>query len=509
MRSKRKVGSKTRSTKTRPTKTRRKSRAGQVTTRVRTIRDPIHGDIELRPLLAAVVDTRIFQRLRYIRQNGLLHFVFPGAVHTRFAHSIGTMWLAGRAFDRIFRGVAGTKKRAVDYLRDVFQLAGLLHDVGHCAFSHSIETVTIEGKPLLGTVRQFLRAWDETELEKIYFAVYADKADVRVEHEQIGLALVRRIFEEESVAVSAKAAGYLAKDMWRDVCAIMDGGLPVSASFEKNALDVASSLVPGLKVNRSSATKQHFVDDLLVALHTLISGTLDVDRLDYLVRDSVHCGVPYGKCEVSLILASLRFEAIGGRLELCISRKASRAIEDMLWSRYQLFIQVLNHKTNIALNVLLRKAIEDAITDKQIKRPRTPIDYLEFTDDLVMSNIFSASLRKNLSSKTYTKALTDRRVPQQLDEFDVGDKQSWRIEVVARQFGLKADQVLMGEAKSEFVKGTSPLPKVIGVDRLTNQRDVQPFDLASIKNIPLSYHRIHLFADRDDVQKAIKERSNG
>jgi HD superfamily phosphohydrolase len=73
--------------------------------RPRLVRDPIHGDIAISALEAAVIDTRVFQRLRYLRQDGLLHFIFPGAVHTRFAHSIGTMAVAERVLSHLLAPV--------------------------------------------------------------------------------------------------------------------------------------------------------------------------------------------------------------------------------------------------------------------------------------------------------------------------------------------------------------------------------------------------------------------
>src|SRR5262245_22950841 len=66
------------------------------------IRGAVHLDIQLGPVEPAIIDTPLFQRLRYIRQTGLLHFVFPGAVHTRFSHSIGTMHVSRRVFSRLF-----------------------------------------------------------------------------------------------------------------------------------------------------------------------------------------------------------------------------------------------------------------------------------------------------------------------------------------------------------------------------------------------------------------------
>lgn len=135
--------------------------------RGRVFRDPIHGDVRLGPIQSEIVDTTPFQRLRFIRQNGLLHLVFPGAVHTRFAHSIGTAHVAQRVFASLFPEYSPAqaylpKQRDshLTYVGSVFVTAALLHDIGHCAFSHSIERVnTSAGSPFLPDLDTLANNW--------------------------------------------------------------------------------------------------------------------------------------------------------------------------------------------------------------------------------------------------------------------------------------------------------------------------------------------------------------
>ncbi len=96
---------------------------------MKTIRDPIHGDIELSATELAVVDTEALQRLRRIKQLSFCSLVYPGANHTRFEHALGTMHLAGRI------------ARRLDLEPELIRLAGLIHDAGHLPFSHSLENV--------------------------------------------------------------------------------------------------------------------------------------------------------------------------------------------------------------------------------------------------------------------------------------------------------------------------------------------------------------------------------
>ena len=481
---------------------------------MRTIRDPIHGDIRLDPVQAAVVDTVTFQRLRYIRQNGLLHFVFPGAVHTRFIHSIGTMEIGRRVFHRLVRPICGDGPRAtaIGYLETVFSLAGLLHDIGHCAFSHSIEGVELEQGPLLGSIQDLFDAWKENEL----LAEYLEKRDpgdahAEVKHEEIGLILIRRIFEESAVAAACeKHLGIASEHVGRDVRALIDDFLPYSDSFAKNAEELCRLALKAADHNELYAQidDKRFVSDFRRLLHSLVSGTLDIDRLDYLNRDSFFCGVPYGKCDLAVLINAMDIGGVGGETQLLLHAKATSALDDMLWSRYQLFIQVLNHKTNVALNKMLGDAIRFAIDNVYLEKPSTWEDYLSFTDDLVMSTVLSLCVKggHKMANTPFVKTLARREIPlhlgaTRLTSAEDNEVQQAQDKYIAETKGkLTAKDLIFTKVKSELVK-KGPLPTLYRWNKLSKRLEILDLSEGSTilrKDFIVPIFRVlHRFVDRE------------
>lgn len=100
--------------------------------------DNVHGNIKLTDLEREIIDTNIFQRLRRVSHLALAEYVFPGATHSRFAHSLGTMYTITEMFDSLVENVKGRIKIPAED-RQVISLVGLLHDIGHLPFSHVFE----------------------------------------------------------------------------------------------------------------------------------------------------------------------------------------------------------------------------------------------------------------------------------------------------------------------------------------------------------------------------------
>ena len=125
--------------------------------------DPIHESILIQEYERLIIDSPMFQRLRKIRQLGNVFLLFPGALHTRFEHSIGVMHIAGQYFDALFRRIRSESNevsKALDNVRRVVRLAGLLHDIGHGPFSHLYESFLSKR-----TARDLLRKDEDTKAD--------------------------------------------------------------------------------------------------------------------------------------------------------------------------------------------------------------------------------------------------------------------------------------------------------------------------------------------------------
>lgn len=279
------------------------------------IRDPIHGAISLDARERAVVDHAFVQRLRGIRQLGFSHLAFPGATHTRFIHSLGAMHLAGRAFDAIFRDQPFARPARARALRRCVRMAALCHDLGHPPFSHAAEFAM-------------------PPLRRLGISAYApDKVAGRLDR--------RASHEDYTIAVLTES----------DLARVIDG------AFSFGARHVAA-----LVSDEVSTGDDFFVEagvDLRGLLSQLISSELDVDRLDYLVRDSYYTGARYGQIDTGWLISHLtRHVDADDRANLALHTRALYAFDDYIIARFHMFVMVYFHQKSIAYEELLRRYME-------------------------------------------------------------------------------------------------------------------------------------------------------
>lgn len=239
---------------------------------IRVETDTLEGD-----LIARLIDSAEFQRLRRIRQLGLAHFAYQAAEHSRFTHSLGAFHLASRILGRLRR-----KYSITDAQHTAGLVAALLHDVGHGAFSHVIEPV------------------------------------LNFHHED---------FTIETVLSDETECGRILNEF--------------SPSLGSNVADIIRGTF------RPRAIAQ------------LVSSQLDVDRMDYLLRDSLMTGAKYGVYDLEWIIKSIEIDEETD--QIYVSAKGLSAVEDYLQARHYMFRQVYFHRTLRAaesvLHSLLRRAL--------------------------------------------------------------------------------------------------------------------------------------------------------
>jgi HD superfamily phosphohydrolase len=247
------------------------------------IRDPLWNNIRVDALALQLVDTPVFQRLRYVKQLGLAYLVYPGATHTRFEHALGTYHLARLTMalmdERGELGGVSLEERAV------VQAAALLHDVGHYPFSHALEEIGA------------------------------------LHHEEVAAPLV----------LSGRVGDTLSATLGADVPAR------------------ALALIRG---NSDSP------------LQGLISGSLDLDKIEYLKRDALMCGVPYGEIDVDRLLNSLVLvdEPATGRRMIGVLEKGLSALESLLFAKYQMYRNVYWHHAVRSATAMYKRLVDEALT---------------------------------------------------------------------------------------------------------------------------------------------------
>jgi HD superfamily phosphohydrolase len=277
------------------------------------VRDAVHVFIEFDEDERRIMDSAAFQRLRHVHQLAMTYTVYPGATHKRFEHSLGVMHLAGRIYDVITRTdkITDAVRTALpdplqsdySYWRTVVRLAALCHDLGHPPFSHAAEGLFPDG------VDHELVTW-------------------RIIHDPV----MTEIFGSLTPPVRA-----------RDVAKLAVG--PRKA--EKLRLGVS------------------FESWEAILAEVIVGDSFGADRMDYLLRDSLHTGVQYGRFDHERLINTLRVmrEPVREQQEtdeegtepiLGCERGGLQSAEQLLLARYFMFSQVYHHPTRLAYNVHLR-----------------------------------------------------------------------------------------------------------------------------------------------------------
>ncbi len=339
------------------------------------IRDPIHGYIPLTRLEYEIIQLPVFNRLHHVKQMAAGYLVFPGAVSTRFMHCVGAMSVSSKmayaalgsldsgSFSELFlRHDPETEIRIVQMIR----LAALLHDIGHGPFSHSSE------KTMSDALKKYPSEVDEA----------------------------KRLFKKEDVHE-------LPIHEYNSYKLITHGELKEAIDSSHSGM---SAEVAALLINQEGIANENCTDSGRNVLHNIISGQLDADRLDYLLRDGYMTGVVFGSIDVDRLIMHLQIRKEGGIYKIVTHERALGTIEDTLDARFKMYKWVYNHHLVLGTDLLIEAATDYLIKSKKMHFKDFHWEAFEsggMTDEYVMSKIME---QNESEGRNYAfKGLIDRR----------------------------------------------------------------------------------------------------
>ncbi|MGH7711919.1 MAG: HD domain-containing protein [Gemmatimonadaceae bacterium] len=359
------------------------------------VRDPLWNNIRLDPLALALVDTGAMQRLRYVRQLGLAHLVYPGATHTRFEHALGTYHLA-----RLTLAILQQRDDLRALQPDepaVILAAALVHDIGHYPFAHALEEI---GAP---------------------------------HHENVGETLIT------TGDVGRLLAQRIAPDAPARVAALVRG--------------------------RSDSP-----------LQGLISGSLDLDKIEYLKRDALMCGVPYGEIDVDRLINSLTVVRISPLQSVIgVTEKGLSALESLLFAKYQMYRNVYWHHAVRSATAMYKRAVGAALGSGALDVRRLP----GFTDEQLLQQLADVApsplLTRLRERQLYKRAFEcpAAELPDDAGEWIASDRERTAVaeQLLARELGLRSDELLLDyPEKTQMLDLDLPVQLRSGmVSRLTSE----------------------------------------
>ncbi|MGV8128847.1 MAG: HD domain-containing protein [Methanolinea sp.] len=324
---------------------------------MKIIKDPVHGYVEVPSEMVPILDSMPMQRLRHVRQLGFSYLVYPGAHHTRFEHSLGTMHLAGVMARQLSLGDDETR---------LVTAAGLLHDIGHGPFSHAIEPLSI-------------------------------------------------VCTGES---------------HQDIEALLCRG-EMHAILERMGVD------------------QQEIQSLIQGNHPLsgiIHGELDVDRMDYLLRDAHYTGAPYGTVDAHRLIRNTSI--VEGKLVL--EEAGINAAESLLIARTLMRPAVYFHHVSRIAEMMFQAAV---LSHAGEEGKKTLESLLRMDDSACLQSLLHSdnAAARDMSLRIYQRRLYKRALyvgrdqvnASRMTQFSSIARRSEIAATIAAEAGLKATQVLL------------------------------------------------------------------
>jgi len=263
--------------------------------------DPLYGYIKLTKVEREILASPFYQRLRFIKQLGFSYYLFPGAEHSRFGHSVGVMHNAHLILKSCKRAVSDQQLFDKNFnspekeYHQAVRLGALMHDLGTFCYSHTTEMAYI--------------SYGETTNDKKNSKALQD------DHENLGSFIIKNTDYDQGITKILK----------------------------NNNVNVQriSDLVKGV--------------DTSILANQILHSEIDCDRMDYLLRDAYYTGLKYGSYDRDYLLYHFRAANISGHDVLTIKHNAIRCIEDFLMARFAWYSQVIRSSSGAKYDAVAEK----------------------------------------------------------------------------------------------------------------------------------------------------------
>tara|TARA_B110000908_G_C10266301_1_gene464312 strand:+ start:881 stop:2056 length:1176 start_codon:yes stop_codon:yes gene_type:complete len=313
--------------------------------------DKIHGYIKVDPIALSIIDTYEFQRLRFIKQTGVLNYVFPTAEHTRFEHSIGTYYLANQLLNFLKNNQELIEIN--ETIKKVIRIAALCHDLGHVTFSHLFDDLFLKGSdnPL---------------------AI----------HENRSVFLLEHTINKYNINISKEEL-----------------------------------MVIGQLINPTNSTYESWPDKFKVGewIFEIVSNSfchLDVDKFDYIVRDSSSIGLTYNIDYRRIMEQATLMIGIDNKIHIHYPLQTADDIKELFYTRYRLHKNIYNHKAVKGIEIYIIKILEELDKKLQIKEWINDADKIVLLlDHIIISNL------NNKVIKNYYQKIIKREFPKLEKEY--------------------------------------------------------------------------------------------
>lgn len=309
------------------------------------IQDPVHGYIKVDSMFIKIIDSIEFQRLKWVEQ-GSFRVLYPAARHDRFIHSLGTYFLAQKACKNFFKNIKedipkkyGCNKRIEEKLKNTFLYAALLHDIGHAPFSHTCEEYfrqkkdeKDQGPKIENDLIKAIKELGIDNEKKIAFEKEYKNGAKPKEHEIISATMLIK-----------KSANFLGENI------------------DKIDIELAVRMIIGLTYR--NLRKEDGIKNCLIRL--LNSSTVDVDKLDYISRDTKMMGFSNVTVDIERITNGVTAVVDSNEDLLPAFRKNTLSVIDNVFrAKEEQGRWVISHPIVVYESALIKKCVYEIDKDK-------------------------------------------------------------------------------------------------------------------------------------------------